>query len=109
PTNERFLHIAKWGILQYVVLIPLITLTTLITEALGVYCAESMSFVFAKVYLKSAQILSVTVAMFALIVFYSAINEAIASEKPFLKLLCVKLVVFFSFWQAVTLSILESA
>ncbi|CAG8606558.1 6737_t:CDS:2 [Dentiscutata erythropus] len=109
PTNERFLNIAKWGILQYVVLIPLITLATLITEATGVYCAESMSFAFAKIYLKSLQILSVTVAMYALIVFYSAIKDAIASEKPFFKLLCVKLVVFFSFWQAVTLSILASA
>ncbi|CAG8735708.1 39427_t:CDS:2, partial [Gigaspora margarita] len=63
PTSERFLHMAKWGILQYVVLYPLITLAILITEAFGVYCVESMRFVFAQVYLKSAQLLSVTVAL----------------------------------------------
>ncbi|KAF0541708.1 organic solute transporter Ostalpha-domain-containing protein [Gigaspora margarita] len=108
PTSERFLHMAKWGILQYVVLYPLITLAILITEAFGVYCVESMRFVFAQVYLKSAQLLSVTVALYALVVFYNAISDAIASEKPFFKLLCVKMVVFFSFWQALILSVLAS-
>ncbi|CAG8699120.1 8169_t:CDS:2 [Cetraspora pellucida] len=89
PTSESFSHIVKWGILQYVALIPLITFAILITEAFGVYCAESMSLAFGRVYLKSAQIICVTIAMYALIVFYSAIKEAIASEQPFFKLLSV--------------------
>ncbi|CAG8620688.1 1363_t:CDS:2 [Racocetra fulgida] len=66
PTSESFSNIVKWGILQYVALIPIITFATLITEAFGVYCAESMSLVFAKVYLKTAQVICVTIAMYAL-------------------------------------------
>ncbi|CAG8657599.1 19711_t:CDS:2 [Racocetra persica] len=108
PTSENFSNMVKWGILQYVALIPIITFTTLITEAFGVYCAESMSLVFAKVYLKTAQVISVTIAIYALVVFYEVIHDAIASERPFFKFLCVKLVVFFSFWQSLILSILAS-
>ncbi|CAG8764782.1 13024_t:CDS:2, partial [Racocetra persica] len=105
PTGHTFLSITKWGILQYVIMKPIITFISLITEALGVFCAESLSFAFARVYMKILTFICVTIAMYALVVLYLTIKDDIANENPFLKFLCIKLVIFFAFWQSVVLSI----
>ena len=52
--------------------------------------------------------LAVTVAMYTLITFYLNVKEALASHRPLLKLLCIKLVIFFSFWQMVVLDLLAT-
>ncbi|CAG8674144.1 organic solute transporter Ostalpha-domain-containing protein [Gigaspora rosea] len=106
PAKHKFLILVKWGILQYVIMKPIITLISLITEAFGVFCAESLSFAFARVYMKIITFICVTVAMYALVVFYLTIREDIKDEKPFLKFLCIKLVIFFSFWQSIVLAII---
>jgi len=41
--------------------------------------------------------------MFCLIQFYLQLRYDLAEHKPFLKVLCIKLVIFFSFWQTVSL------
>ena len=40
--------------------------------------------------------------MYFLIQFYYQIRNDISNQKPFLKLLAIKLVIFFSFWQTVS-------
>ncbi|CAG8648539.1 10800_t:CDS:2, partial [Racocetra fulgida] len=67
PTGHTFLSITKWGILQYVIMKPIITFISLITEAFGVFCSESLSFAFARVYMKILTFICVTVAMYALV------------------------------------------
>lgn len=47
---------------------------------------------------------SVTIAMFCLIQFYIQLKTELAEHKPFMKVLCIKLVIFFSFWQTVSLT-----
>lgn len=44
---------------------------------------------------------SVSVAMYCLIQFYLQLKVDLAEHKPFLKVVCIKLVIFFSFWQSV--------
>ena len=39
--------------------------------------------------------------MFCLIQFYIQLREDLAEHRPFMKVLCIKLVIFFSFWQTV--------
>lgn len=39
--------------------------------------------------------------MYALIQFYFELRQDLKQHKPFLKLLCIKLVIFLSFWQTV--------
>ncbi|CAG8664801.1 7979_t:CDS:2, partial [Acaulospora colombiana] len=94
PKSTSHLFFIKWGVLQYVVINPLITVAALVTETLGVYCAESMSFHFARVYLSIVEFFSVTIAMYALITFYITIKTEIEDEKPLYKFACVKLDVY---------------
>lgn len=43
--------------------------------------------------------LMITVALYALASFYTALKEQLDPYRPFLKFLSIKLVIFFSFWQ----------
>lgn len=49
--------------------------------------------------------LSVSCALYGLVLFYHAAHELLLPHKPFEKFLAVKAVVFFSFWQGVVISI----
>lgn len=50
-----------------------------------------------------------TFAMFFVIQFYIQLKTNIAEHKPFLKVVSIKLVIFFSFWQTIVISLLSSA
>ena len=46
----------------------------------------------------------VTIAMYCLIQFYIQLKGDLTKHSPFLKILAIKLVIFLSFWQNVSLS-----
>jgi len=73
----------------------------MITQLLNRYCESSLSPAFAHVWVISFESLSVTVAMYCLIQFYIQLKGDLAEHRPFLKVACIKLVIFFSFWQSV--------
>lgn len=51
----------------------------------------------------------VSIAMYALIQFYYQLKEKIASHRPLLKIVSIKLVIFLSFWQSIVISFLASS
>lgn len=67
-----------------------------------VYCKDSLSPAFAHIWVQMFECISVTIAMFCVIQFYIQLKDDLAEHKPFLKVLCIKLVIFFSFWQNVS-------
>jgi hypothetical protein len=52
--------------------------------------------------------ISVSLALYALVVFYHVFSKELAPHKPLSKFLCVKGIVFFCFWQGIVLNILVS-
>jgi len=74
----------------------------MITQLLELYCEASLHPSYAHVWVMSINALSVTVAMYCLIQFYVQLKRDLADHKPFLKVACIKLVIFFSFWQVVS-------
>jgi len=74
----------------------------MITQFFGRYCQSSISPAFSHIWVLSFEGAAVTAAMYCLIMFYLQIRGDIAEHRPFLKIACIKLVIFFSFWQNVS-------
>jgi hypothetical protein len=90
------------GVFQYCFIRVLFTFVALITQLLRRYCDSSLSPVFAHVWVMVFDTLAVTIAMYCLIQFYIQTKDDLKEHKPFLKILCIKLVIFFSFYQSVS-------
>ncbi|KAI1299827.1 hypothetical protein EDD11_006363 [Mortierella claussenii] len=103
PSRPHFLQYMKWGILQYVPLNVLGTILTIILVVQGSYCESSWNPKFGHVWILLISTTSVTIATYFLIMFYFTIREDLKEYSPFYKFLAVKLVVFFSFWQAIVI------
>lgn len=89
------------GIFQYCFVRVFFTIVSVISQLLGRYCSASLSPAFAHIWVLAFECISVTVAMFMVIQFYIQLKNDLLEHKPFLKVLSIKLVIFFSFWQNV--------
>ncbi|XP_059868105.1 transmembrane protein 184C isoform X2 [Delphinus delphis] len=77
-----------------------------ICELLGIYDEGNFSFSNAWTYLVIINNMSQLFAMYCLLLFYKVLKEELSPIQPVGKFLCVKLVVFVSFWQAVVIALL---
>ncbi|KAI5362131.1 Putative organic solute transporter subunit alpha/Transmembrane protein [Septoria linicola] len=96
------------GIFQYCFIRVFFTIVSVITEAFDKYCEASLSPAFAHIWVLAFECLSVTIAMFMVVQFYIQLKADLAEHRPFLKVLSIKLVIFFSFWQTIVISLLSS-
>jgi len=60
----------------------------------------------AYLYLTILDNISITVSMYYLVLFYQATKEELAPFTPIPKFLCIKSIIFFSFWQGVAIAVL---
>lgn len=90
--------------LQYVVIRPAMTILAIILHTARSYCPGNYSPFRGYIYVTAVNFCSVTVAMYALVLFYSFAKEDIAKYKPIPKFLSVKFVIFMSFWQSIIVS-----
>ncbi|KAI9357238.1 organic solute transporter Ostalpha-domain-containing protein [Zopfochytrium polystomum] len=107
PRGQAFLINTKTAILQYVAVRPAMTVLSYVLASAGALCPKSMSPMYGQFWITSINFVSVSVAMYALILFYLVIHHEIEEYKPFWKFVAVKFVVFFSFWQAIVLDMLD--
>ena len=80
------------------------TFSAFITELNHSYCESSLHPSFAHIWVLGINALSVTIAMYCLIQFYIQLKSDLAPHRPFLKITAIKLVIFFSFWQVVSIA-----
>ncbi|KAM4810684.1 transmembrane protein 184C isoform X2 [Urocitellus parryii] len=106
PIIRVLLFRCKLGVLQYTVVRPFTTIVALICELLGIYDEGNFSFSNAWTYLVIINNMSQLFAMYCLLLFYKVLKEELSPIQPVGKFLCVKLVVFVSFWQAVVIALL---
>eukprot|EP00850_Spirogloea_muscicola_P020781 SM000226S07422 [mRNA] locus=s226:115156:117573:- [translate_table: standard] len=93
----RRLHTWVW---QFVLIRPVLSVVVLVLQATGKYTLVP------KVVINFLLNASVSLAVYTLLFCYHAFAPELASHKPLAKLLCVKGVVFFSFWQGLVISLL---
>ncbi|XP_014209157.1 transmembrane protein 184C [Copidosoma floridanum] len=102
----EFVHMCKHGILQYTAVRPITTLISFICELNNVYGGGEFTWDVAFPYMIAINNLSQFIAMYCLVLFYRANVDALKPMKPLGKFLCIKAVVFFSFFQGVLITML---
>ncbi|KDR75855.1 hypothetical protein GALMADRAFT_97799 [Galerina marginata CBS 339.88] len=109
PTKPYFMHAVKWSVLQYVIVRPSVSLAGIICQALGVLC-ESQGFDvhFASVYLEAIDFVSISFALYGLLVFYGLTKDQLQGKKPLAKFLCIKLIVMVTWYQSFVFSALQN-
>lgn len=106
-TAEKFLLQCKAGVLQYVIIKLCLSLLVFLLQSANLYGeGEFFNFQRGYIYVVTINNFSQMWAMYCLILFYTSTKEELSPVNPLPKFLCVKLVVFFSFWQGVGIAFL---
>ncbi|KAL1748427.1 organic solute transporter Ostalpha-domain-containing protein [Schizophyllum fasciatum] len=101
PTKAYFMYTVKWSVLQYVILRPLVSIVGIVCEKYKVLCeTKGFDFRYANVYLEIVDFVSISVALYGLLVFYGLTKEELKSRRPLAKFLTIKLIVMFTFYQS---------
>jgi Organic solute transporter Ostalpha len=104
--GEEFMLQCKHGVLQYVVFKTTATILIFLCEFAGVYGEGRFEWFVAYPYLCFFQNISVMYALYCLVIFFHACNEELhrpVNWHPLGKFLCIKGVVFFTWWQGVVI------
>lgn len=111
--GREFLVKSKQGVLQYVVMKSAATVLVVAMNIAGIYSFDKTHFNLssAKLYLDIVMNISVSWALYCLVKIFYATKEELRHPidwKPAGKFLCVKGVVFWTFWQGVLMQILNA-
>ena len=104
--NGEFVRKNKIGVLQYTVVQTCCTTVTFVTQFVHKFHDGELSADWAYMYVTVAVNVSQLVALYCLVLFYHAMDEDLKPIRPLPKFLCVKLVVFVSFWQEMLIAAL---
>ncbi|KAF8484305.1 DUF300-domain-containing protein [Gautieria morchelliformis] len=107
PTKAYFMYTVKWSVMQYVIIRPAVSIAGIVTQALGVLCSQSYSPQFAQVYLTAIDFISISVALYGLILFYGLTHHELEGRRPLAKFLCIKGIVMITFYQDFLFSSLQ--
>lgn len=114
PINGQFLRRCKQGVLQFVLVKPLLAIITLSLynskDSSHDRAYEEGNWAADNGYLWIQILYNVcyTLALYALIVFYQGTEPLLAPFKPLLKFVLIKAVVFLTFWQGLVIALLAS-
>ncbi|KAI9308542.1 organic solute transporter Ostalpha-domain-containing protein, partial [Cunninghamella echinulata] len=98
----------KRGILQFIYVKPLLAIVTMVLKATGIYKEGEISWSSSYLYITFIYNLSVCLSLWCLMVFFYATKKDLIGFRPLPKFLCVKAIIFFSFWQSVIIALLVS-
>ncbi|KDE02756.1 hypothetical protein MVLG_06702 [Microbotryum lychnidis-dioicae p1A1 Lamole] len=105
--SDPFTFLAiKRGILQYVQIKPFLAAATILLKALGSYGDGNLSKSSGYTYISIIYNVSVGLSLYCLALFWIATNADLKPYRPMPKFLCVKGIIFFSFWQGFAVSVL---
>lgn len=105
---HTFLNI-KRGILQYVWLKPAMSFGILFFEAVGIYDMNDVSVTSVYLWVMILYNASVSLSLYCLAIFWKILWTDLKPYNPVGKFLCVKLIIFASYWQGILLAVLNFA
>ncbi|KAH9991944.1 organic solute transporter Ostalpha-domain-containing protein [Russula compacta] len=98
----------KRGILQYVQVKPFLAIASLALKTSGKYNEGEFRVDSGYLYITIIYNASICLSLYCLAMFWLSISEDLKPFRPMPKFLCVKGILFFSFWQAIGISFLAS-
>lgn len=96
----------KRGILQYTWLKPILAFSAIVMKATGVYQEGYIGLTSGYFWSGLIYNVSVTVSLYSLGLFWVCMHNDLKPFRPVPKFLCIKLIIFASYWQGFFLSIL---
>ncbi|KAI0691486.1 organic solute transporter Ostalpha-domain-containing protein [Cytidiella melzeri] len=99
----------KRGIIQYVQIKPILAIVTIILKATGKYNEGDLRANSGYLYVSIIYNLSICMALYCLAMLWVCVNDDLKPFRPMPKFLCVKGILFFSFWQSIFIAILVAA
>ncbi|KAG0704012.1 DUF300-domain-containing protein [Suillus ampliporus] len=96
----------KRGILQYVQVKPVLAIASLVMKATGTYNEGDFRARSGYLYVSIVYNVSICLALYCLAVFWMCVSDDLKPFRPVPKFLCVKGILFFSFWQSIAVSTL---
>eukprot|EP00850_Spirogloea_muscicola_P000395 SM000001S04797 [mRNA] locus=s1:2298545:2301906:- [translate_table: standard] len=106
--GSHFYQKVKFGIVQYMIVKLLFALLALLLDAFGLYRDGELNVHKGYVYLALILNFSQAWALYCLYQFYTATKEYLAPIRPWPKFLCIKAIIFITWWQGFLLNILFS-
>lgn len=108
PLDTNFYLRCKRWVLQCALIKPVCSFIAMVTHPLGIY--NEGSFAVNNVYTYTCIIInfSLTMALYYLVLFEIECGKEMHYAKTFLKFLCIKSIIFFSYWQSVGVSVCSS-
>ena len=105
--GPEFMRKCKAGVLNYVIIRPFTAAIALVSEALGVY-GEGELFNATKTYTYVVFINSwaQSHAIYCLVLLFHATRTELEAIQPIAKFVCVKAVIFLSFWQSIAIVVM---
>jgi Organic solute transporter Ostalpha len=97
----------KRGILQYAWLKPVLTLAIIIMKATDTYQEGYLGLSSGYLWTGIIYNISVSVSLYSLAMFWVCMSHDLKPFRPVPKFLCIKLIIFASYWQGFSLSILQ--
>eukprot|EP01103_Thecamoeba_quadrilineata_P010686 TRINITY_DN2373_c0_g2_i1.p1 TRINITY_DN2373_c0_g2~~TRINITY_DN2373_c0_g2_i1.p1 ORF type:complete len:507 (-),score=78.59 TRINITY_DN2373_c0_g2_i1:160-1680(-) len=102
--GRSFLRLCKQMILQYVWVLPALSFLSVILTATNTINANSLAPDSPTLWMVVVENISVTFSLYYLVLFYMVTKELLVEFRPMPKFMCIKTVIFFSFWQDMLIS-----
>ncbi|ORX33656.1 organic solute transporter Ostalpha-domain-containing protein [Kockovaella imperatae] len=99
----------KRGVLQYVQVKPFLVIATIVLKATGLYQEGRFSADSGYTYVSILYNASICLSLYCLAMFWVCVSRDLTPFRPVPKFLCVKGILFFSFWQGIAVSLLVAA
>ncbi len=97
----------KQAALQFVIIKPITSITEIILHRNNLLIEGDYSLRNGYLWISLINNISVSLSLYSLVLFYMATEERLKPFKPLMKFLCVKTIIFFSYWQSCLFNILK--
>lgn len=104
--GAEFVIKCKTGVFQYVVVRFFNCILTMVLFTLGLYKEGSYAITQPFIWITVVNFCSQSWALYSLFLFFLCAHKELHGMRPFSKFVCIKLIIFFSWWQALLIGIM---